>query len=92
MALICGAKGLFPCPICLIPRESFNNLHITAPLQTANETDAILEQSRNASTKGKAEKILKSHGAWDVKVDIIFLSFNTYYSIKAECIPQSGKF
>ena len=52
-----------------------NNLAITWPLRTADNTKRILAQARNASTETEAEEILKSHGLRDIDVRTTLVIF-----------------
>jgi len=68
MALIRGAKGHFPCPICLIPREKLSDLSISYPLRTTETMRAVYETANEANTAAEKEIILKGSSLRDVKV------------------------
>jgi hypothetical protein len=72
MALIRGEKGLYPCPICLVPSDQQSNLSRFHTLRTAVHTQEIYE----AGLKLKAterEELLKSEGLRNVAVCEIYL-------------------
>lgn len=68
MALIRGAKGHFPCPICLIPREKLSDLLISYPLRTTETMRAVYETANEADMAAEKEIILKGSSLRDVKV------------------------
>ena len=67
ISLIRGAKGKFPCPICLVPLEELSNLAKDFKLRTTQDMKEIYEtaQTLNATS---SEALLKVNGLCDVKV------------------------
>lgn len=68
MALLRGLKGNFPCPICLVPRESQWDLSQSFPLRTANESRAQFLKAMNERNLEKRDKILKEHSIRPIEV------------------------
>jgi hypothetical protein len=67
MALICGEKGLYPCPICLVPCDQQSDLSRFHTLRTAAHTQEIYEAGLNL-TATEREEVLKSEGLRNVAV------------------------
>jgi hypothetical protein len=67
MALIRGEKGLYPCPICLVPRDQQSNLSIFHTLRTAAHSRSIYEAGLTM-TATEREALLKSEGLRNVAV------------------------
>lgn len=70
MALIRGLKGLFPCPICLVPRDEQSNLSIarTFELRTQTGSQNLVERALSSATLAEAEIILKEQSLRPVQV------------------------
>jgi len=49
MALTRGSNGLFPCPICLVPKREIPNLSVQYPLRNTNTMQAICIRKRGIS-------------------------------------------
>ena len=62
MCLICGLKGLCPCPKCLISKDSLSDLSLKADLHTPEHAVAILNQVGKLQNKTECENILKKVG------------------------------
>src|SRR6266704_3527919 len=73
MALICGEKGHYPCPICLIPWYEQSNLSKTHTLHTAEHTIEIYKTGLDL-TAAECEALLKSEGLHNVEVWIIMVT------------------
>ena len=75
MSLICGANGLFPCPICLVPKDQLKMIWREFEKRTGAKAKELLVQSREAQTAKKSEEILKNWSLRDIDVciDIIML-------------------
>lgn len=76
MALIRGLKGLFPCPMCLVPQHAQSNLSGTFELRTQAESQKLVEKALGSATLAEAESILKVQSLRPVRV-ILFLFFKT---------------
>jgi len=70
MALIRGVGSLFPCPRCLIPEAKQGDPSARAPLRTAVDTRATIQEARGKRLVGDKEEILKAAGLRDVDVCI----------------------
>ena len=68
MSLIRGAKGLCPCPICLIPADQLSDLETKYPLRTAEGSQAIVHDAEACQTVADAEELLKDAGLRPVQV------------------------
>ena len=73
MALIRGSKGLYPCPVCLVPKGELADLSKTFELRTKENMKAIYEQASDANTAGEKEIILKAYSLRDIKVSLKYL-------------------
>jgi hypothetical protein len=71
MALIRGEKGLFPCPICLVPRDEQSDLSKLHPLRTAEQTRSAYETGLEL-TAADCDELLKSKGLRNVEVSMSF--------------------
>jgi len=69
MALIHGEKGLYPCPICLVPRDSQSDLTVSHPIHTAEHTQEVYKQGLEL-TAVEREELLKSEGLQNVEVNL----------------------
>ena len=77
MVLIRGLGGLYPCPVCLVPKEVLKELWQKYKLRTGQEALNIVAKSREQTTRKDAEKVLKS---WSLRpVDV-----SSYYSITTQ--------
>ncbi|KAG2054244.1 hypothetical protein BDR06DRAFT_982466 [Suillus hirtellus] len=56
MSLICGIMSLWPCPICLVPRDKLWDTSNSYSCQTSDESQAIVEK----------DEVLKEYGLRDV--------------------------
>lgn len=68
MTLLRGLKGNFPCPICLVPRESQWDLSQSFHLRTANDSQAQFLKAMNEKNLEKHENFLKEHSIWPIEV------------------------
>ncbi|KAG2090891.1 uncharacterized protein F5147DRAFT_764362 [Suillus discolor] len=68
MALICGLKSKFPCPICLVPQDEQSVLSHELRLQTSAESEEALQLARAKTSKKEREKLLKTYSLRDVEV------------------------
>ncbi|KAJ3536941.1 hypothetical protein NM688_g6767 [Phlebia brevispora] len=64
MALTRGVKSLFPCPVCLIPKDRLKYVSDPVVLRTSQEGEDILAKSL---TKTKREAELKAKGLYGIK-------------------------
>ena len=67
ISLIRGAKGKFPCPICLVPLEELSNIAKNFKLRTTLDMKEIYETAQTLNATN-SEDLLKAHGLHDVKV------------------------
>jgi hypothetical protein len=51
MTLTCGVNGLFPCPVCLVPKNKQLNLTVRHPLCTADDSQEICEDAKAQKTE-----------------------------------------
>ncbi|EKM77927.1 hypothetical protein AGABI1DRAFT_42300 [Agaricus bisporus var. burnettii JB137-S8] len=73
MALLRGLKGNFPCPICLVPRESQWDLSQSFSLRTENDSKNQFIKAMNEKNLEKRDKILKERSIRPIE--------NTFWSI-----------
>ncbi|KAG2363654.1 hypothetical protein BDR07DRAFT_1450592 [Suillus spraguei] len=57
---------LWPCPICLVPRDALSDVSMRYPLQTSKDSQAIINLARTKHTLEETEKTLKEYGLRDV--------------------------
>ena len=74
-----GTTSLFPCPICLIPRDKLLDLFEDYPIQTALSAEALVKQARAMSQKA-GNALLKTQGLRDVDVSFLFNNSKLYSS------------
>ena len=55
---ILGTKSLYPCPICLVPKDKQPYLGHTWPARTKEGTDALVTQAAKQKTKEACKNIL----------------------------------
>jgi hypothetical protein len=68
MALIRGAQGKFPCPICFIPKDEQSDLTQVYDLRTAKDTQKTLKAADALEHGTAKEALLKSKGLRYIKV------------------------
>ena len=73
MALIRGLGSLRPCPRCLVADVDLDNFSDKAPIRTAGETRATIEEARKQVLVGESEEILKTSGLRDIDVRSYFI-------------------
>ncbi|KAI0658337.1 hypothetical protein C8Q70DRAFT_917521 [Cubamyces menziesii] len=59
MSLIRGGNGLFPCPMCLVPKLSLGDYQPDYPERTGSEAQAILELAMAQRTVKDREEVLQ---------------------------------
>lgn len=69
MALIRGLRGLFPCPVCLIPGGHLSDILGKYVLRVASE---IREKVEKIETKTQKEKVLSAISIRAVRVSSSF--------------------
>ena len=77
MSLICGANGLFPCPICLVPKDQLMMIWREFEKWTGAKALQLLAESRAASTLKNAEQILKNWSLHPVDVCVFLCQTKT---------------
>jgi len=70
MSLTRGVRSLWPCPICLVPRDALSDVSTRYPLRTSKDSQAIINLARTKHTLEEREKTLKEYGLRDVDVSI----------------------
>lgn len=75
MALIRGLMGLYPCPICLVPKDNQSDLSLamTFALRTQSDSQDHVKDALKSTTVEAAEAILKKRSLRPVKVFKFFL-------------------
>jgi hypothetical protein len=68
MALIRGLKGLYPCPMCLVPQEQQADLSQVFPLRTQQGSEALFCQAQELNRMEDKENLLKTQSLRIVKV------------------------
>lgn len=68
MTLTHGVNGLFPCPVCLVPKNEQSNLTVRHPLCTADDSQKICEDAKAQKMEVAKEKILKTRGICLIEV------------------------
>ncbi|KAG2110154.1 hypothetical protein BD769DRAFT_1630365 [Suillus cothurnatus] len=66
MSLTRGVRSLWPCPICLVPRDALSDVSTRYPLRTSKDLQAIINLARTKHTLEEREKTLKEYGLRDV--------------------------
>lgn len=69
MALIRGATGNYPCPICLVPNDEQSDPTKTYPLRTTEDMKEIYDEVQDLSAVDR-EKQLKDAGLRDIEVQL----------------------
>ncbi|CDO73238.1 hypothetical protein BN946_scf185007.g293 [Trametes cinnabarina] len=59
MSLIRGANGLFPCPVCMIPKGQLSNYAVVFPKRTGQEAQRILQEALALKNQSAREAILQ---------------------------------
>ncbi|KAF9554728.1 hypothetical protein CPC08DRAFT_696425 [Agrocybe pediades] len=67
MALNRGNKANFPCPVCLVPKDSIPDLSKTFDLRTNKSMEEAYNRSAQGMNATDREELLKSLGIRDVK-------------------------
>lgn len=75
MTLTRGVNGLYPCPVCLVPKNEQSDLTKDHTLRTAEDTQKICEDAKAMRTETDREKILKSRGIRLIEVWSYFILF-----------------
>ncbi|KAG9023501.1 hypothetical protein FS837_005781, partial [Tulasnella sp. UAMH 9824] len=74
MALIRGINSLYPCPVCLVPRNALSDITTGYPSRTAQQSREAFHQAaahQTAGESGKAEEILKAYSLRPVFVSTL---------------------
>ncbi|KAH9885840.1 hypothetical protein C8Q73DRAFT_659190, partial [Cubamyces lactineus] len=59
MSLIRGGKGLFPCPVCLVPKTQLSKYDMQWPKRTGEEAQRLLQEALAQRTLHEREAILQ---------------------------------
>jgi len=74
MALIRGANGLCPCPICLVPKdEQLAHAIEGYEHRTAVQTKKLVEEASKLTTNTTKEAVLKPYGLREIPVSFFYL-------------------
>ena len=57
---ILGSNSLYPCPICLVPKDKLSQLGHTWPARTKESTDALITKASWQRTKEARKNTLAS--------------------------------
>jgi hypothetical protein len=68
MTLTRGVRGLYPCPVCLVPWDRLSDLSCHHALRTAEQTQGLLREADTLQTQDAAESLLKDYGLRYMKV------------------------
>ena len=60
MSLLCGARGKYPCPICLVPQAGLMKIWKEEELRTGEKARELFKQAQKQKYKKDAESIMKS--------------------------------
>ncbi|KIO18770.1 hypothetical protein M407DRAFT_224755 [Tulasnella calospora MUT 4182] len=77
LTLVRGINSLFPCPVCLVPRNALSDLTMQYPSRTARQSRTIYQEAesyKRSGENGKAEEVLKAHSLRAV--------FNAFWHLK----------
>ncbi|KAJ6569359.1 hypothetical protein B0H19DRAFT_939007 [Mycena capillaripes] len=66
MSLIRGLGGLYPCPMCFVPKDKQSDLSLEFPLRTGKDSERIVIEAREQRLLGEREAMLKAKGLRDV--------------------------
>lgn len=75
MALICGHRGLLPCPQCTIKYGDQGDLKVIAPLRTVDQVKGMILEARSKRYAKDKEELLKNNELRDI--DVHLCSFYT---------------
>ncbi|KAG1905761.1 uncharacterized protein F5891DRAFT_1125792 [Suillus fuscotomentosus] len=67
MSLICGLKGKFPCPVCLVPQDMQSIYTEELTLRISAESQQVLKTARLAKMKKARENHLKAFSLHNVE-------------------------
>lgn len=62
-----GVKALYPCTVCLCPRDELSNLDKEHPLRTAEGSKKIWIEAQSLTTKAAREKLFKAQSLRNVE-------------------------
>ncbi|OSD02004.1 hypothetical protein PYCCODRAFT_1368332, partial [Trametes coccinea BRFM310] len=79
MLLIRGGMGLFPCPICLVPKGQLCNHRVQFPLRLGEDAQEILDEAMSMSTQKQREAVLQSWSLWPVQNTFLELGHSDPY-------------
>ncbi|KAI6037443.1 hypothetical protein BKA83DRAFT_4460325 [Pisolithus microcarpus] len=95
MALICGIKSNFPCPICLIPHDHISDFPAQCKLWTSKNVLKVLEDVCSQDTQEKKEQILIQQGLHDIdSAFMVVANTDVYHALSWDWLHAnfSGKF
>lgn len=67
MSLIRGIRGLYPCPICLVPKDKLSDLSQTYELRTQIGSEALVRRTQGM-TMADAEQELRDQSLRPIEV------------------------
>jgi hypothetical protein len=68
MTLTCGVNGLYPCPVCLVPKNGQSNLMERYPKCTTEDSHDIYKHVLAMKSEADKERILKTRGIHLIEV------------------------
>lgn len=77
MSLIRGVRSLWPCPICLVPRDKLSDASKTFCRRTSEDSQGVVKAARMKISAEEKEDALKEYGLRDVDVSSTF-NFQTF--------------
>ena len=73
MALTRGVKGLFPCPVCLVPQSEQSDLTKSYKLRTAEESKSIVVKALKEPNASRQNQMTKLQSLRPVMVQFLSL-------------------
>lgn len=68
MTAIRGQKGLYPCPVCLVPQDKQSDHTETYALRSTQSMKQVLEEALSQTTREAEEGVLKEVSLRPIKV------------------------
>ncbi len=65
-----GVRSLFPCPVCLVPRDMQMEHGTMYPLRTTDSMKAVYMSAMSQLTKKDQEETLKAVGLREIEVSL----------------------
>jgi len=84
MSLIRGVRSLWPCPICLVPRDKLSDTSKTFRRRTSEDSQGVVKAARTKISAEEKEDVLKEYGLRDVDVSSMYI-FQTFLFDLCNC-------